>query len=197
MRFSAIQKGTLARRSVDLPIGGVPVPVDVRPLHGREEIEALSLARRYAIAKGLDNPKEGEPVYDLAVMAHVVLLAAVDHESPEGAPVPFFDHVDQVIELDRDRIQLLYEAQSEWQEETSPRRTKLTPEQYAGLVFALATEEGDGSADDPFLRRLPRATLVSCMRTMAVQLVSSRTPRSPTTASTSSNGESAEGEGGA
>lgn len=186
-RFSSIARGTLARTPVTLTFGETRVMVDVRPLLVTEEIEALSLARAHARAKGLDQPKEGEPVYDLAVMAHVVTLAAIDHDSPADAPVPFFDSVDQALSLDRDRLHLLYESQTEWQQQCSPRQTTMTPEEYAGLVFALA---GGSEGADPFFNRLPRALLVSCMRTMAAQLLSSPTPRSPSTSSTSPSGAS-------
>lgn len=188
-RFSQIVRGTRARRSVSLAFGDSPVEIDVRPLTAREEAEALAGARAYAVGKGIAEPKEGHPEYDLAVLAHYAYAACVDHDSPADAPAPFFDSAEQAISLDRDRLQILYEAWLSWQEECSPRKTTLTPEQYAGLVFSLA-EGGEGAADDPFLRRLPRATLVSCMRTMALQLCGSLTPRSPTTSSTSAGGES-------
>lgn len=187
-RFAQIVRGTLARTPVTLTFGEASVVVDVRPLLVHEEIDALARARAHAQAKGLADPKEGEPVYDLAVMAHVAVLAAVDHDSPADAPVPFFDSVDQALSLDRDRLHLLYESQTEWQQQCSPRKTTMTPEEYAGLVFALA---GGSEGADPFFNRLPRALLVSCMRTMAAQLLNSPTPSSPSTSSASPSGASA------
>lgn len=195
MRFRQIAQGTRARKSLELSLlqGTPPVTVDLRPLTSAEEIDALARARSLAVEKGLSDPKEGQPVYDLAVMAFVVLLAAVDHDSPKDAPVPFFDGVEQPLSLDRDALQLLYEAQVVWQEECSPRQMELTTGQYAGLVMNLA--EGDGSAADPFLRTLPRALLVNCMHIMAKQLLSSPAPKSPSSSGTSPAGESTKSEG--
>lgn len=189
MKFRQIASGTRARKSLEIELlqGAAPLLVDVRPLTTAEEIDALARARAYAVEHGLPDPKEGQPVYDLAVMAHVLLLAAVDHDSPAEAPAPFFDAIEQPLSLDRDALQLLYEGQVAWQEECSPRKTELTPGEYAGLVMRLA--EGDGSADDPFLRRLPRAVLVSCMRTMASQLLGSPPLRSLSSSATSPAGE--------
>lgn len=189
MKFRQIASGTRARKSLELPLiqGAEAVHVDVRPLTTAEDIEALAKARAYAVEQGLPEPKEGQPVYDLAVMAFVLVLAAVDHDSPAEAPAPFFDEVAQPLSLDRDALQLLYEAQVAWEEECSPRKKELTPGEYAGLVMRLA--EGDGSGDDPFLRKLPRAVLVSCMRTMACQLLGSPLLKSPSSSATSPAGE--------
>lgn len=192
-RFRDISLGTQARRPVDLTLqNGQTVAVDLRVLNVDEEVAALAGARRYAVERGLPDPKEGDPIYDLGVMAHVMLLAAVDHDSPVDKPVPFFDDAKQAAELDRDRLQLLYEAQQVWQEECSPRRLKMEVGEYAALVFRLAgeEEEGGGDAADPFLRRLPRATLVSCMRTMARQLLGSPQPRSLSSSSDAPDGAS-------
>lgn len=186
-KFRQITQGTRARKPVTLTFGESEVVVDVRPLVTSEEADALAAARAFAAAKGLPDPKEGQPVYDLAVLAHYAHAACVDHDSPADAPAPFFDSPEQAASLDRDRLQVLFEAWSAWQEQCSPRRLTLTPEQYAGLVYSLA-EGGAGSTDDPFLLKLPRATLVSCMRTMAAQLVASPMLRSPSSSSGSPAG---------
>lgn len=188
-RLSQITQGTRARRPLRLSFGEAEAVVDVRPLTAAEEIEALAEARAYAIAKGLPEPKEGEPVYDLAVMAHIAAKACLDHDQPV-ASVPFFDSAEQALSLDRDRLQMLYEGWSTWQDELSPRKGKLSADEYALLIFQLA-EGGEGGAGDadPFLLNLPRATLASCLRTLARQLASSPTPSSPSSSSASPAGE--------
>lgn len=179
--FARIIQGTRARKSVPFALAGHdPVDVDVRPLTAAEELQALKQARSMATARGVDDPKEGEPMYDLCLMASVLLVGCIDHDSTATDPRPFFDNVEQVLSLGRDHIVFLYEHHDAWQEQTSPRKKNLTTEEYMAVVMALASrEEGDL---DPFVS-WPRATLASCMRTMAQQLVNSLAAKSPATSS--------------
>ena len=78
-RLSQVIQGTRARRAIRLDLGETEVAVDVRPLTAAEEIEALAAARAYALAKGLSEPKEGEPVYE----DHTPYLAQVTAEQLE------------------------------------------------------------------------------------------------------------------
>src|SRR4051812_6340335 len=129
--FSSILLGTRATTRVLLPLPGVaePVPVAVRPLSGTEEGAVLERARAYAVAKGVADPKDGDRLYDLGLMVHVLAIACVDVDDPTR---PFFDKgAQQVLDnLDADRIALLYEAQQVWQEECSPRKSKMNPGEW-------------------------------------------------------------------
>lgn len=189
-KLKQILLGTAARTSISLPLGGQAIPVDVRPITAAEEVAALAQARSLAIKQGVEDPREGNSIYDLLVMASVVLIGCVDHDSPQDKPEPFCESIEQVLSLGRDSVVYLYEAQEAWQEKTSPRRRKLSPEEYLALVVQLAASDEEDDALDPFAR-WPRATLVSCMRTMASQLLSSPGPRSQPTSSPAASGETA------
>ena len=118
-------------------------------------------------------------MYDLSVMAEICAVACVDHDSPADAPEPFFDGgVKQALELDTDRLTLLYQAFSEWSATCNPRRVNMSIADYMETVTALAlTEDGD----DRFFDSLGSVMLRVCARTMARQLVISREPKSPST----------------
>jgi hypothetical protein len=191
-RFGLISKGTQARKTVQfLPpsVGEVEaIPVDLRVLTSDEEMAAQAAAHKLAKARGLDDPKEGQPVFDLALMAYVVLTAAIDHDSAPAHPQPFFDTIDQVLSLDRDRLALLYEAQEAFQQEVSPRQLTFTTAEYISLISLAAN--GEAADTDPFFAKLPRATLVNLLRITARQLAASQTHKSPSSSSTSTVGES-------
>ncbi len=148
MKFSSLVLGTRAVHRVLLPLAGVaePVPVLVRPLSGTEEGDVLQQARAYAIGKGVKDPKDGDRLYDLGLMVNVLAIACMD---VDDAGKPFFDQgAPQVLDnLDADRIALLYEAQQLWQEECSPRKSKMTGDGWITKVIECA-EAAEG--EDPF-----------------------------------------------
>lgn len=196
MRCSAISKGTRARKTLVLDLfGHKDIAVDLRPLTGDEEVDALATAHALAKAKGIDDPKEGQPIFDRMVMAAVLAVGCVDAESPADNPRPFFTGAEEVLTLDRDAMVMLYEAHEAWQEQCSPRKRDLTFDEYGAAVVKLASL-GEGDSLDPFVR-WPRALLVSFMRISARQLLSSLDPRSfststpaATSIATKSNSES-------
>lgn len=175
-RFRTLAAGTAARKTVSFSLPGCPeTQVDLRPLTTAEEIDALEQALKIAKDRGVAEPREGQAIYDLALMASVLLRGVLDHESPANDPQPFFDELGQPLSLDRDRLVYLYEAHCSWQEHCSPRQMSLTTEQYIAFVAMLAS--GEGALPDPF-GRWPQATLVTCMRTLARQLLNSPVPNS-------------------
>jgi hypothetical protein len=178
MKFSDVLRGTRATRDVVLPIWGQDVPLAVRPLNGLETSMVLERGRAFAVAKGVSDPKDGDRLYDLGLMAHTLAIACVDRE---GTEKPFFDGgVEQILEaLDADRIVLLYEAQQALQDECAGRITKLDPATYMAKVVevAEAKENEDPLADlRPSMRR-------AWERTTAAQLWSLLRSRSASTSS--------------
>lgn len=175
-RLSDIAKGTRARKVVDLPFPGLdePVKVAVRPLNGLELADVLSRAHAFAEEKGRKDAKPGDRLLDLGEMAATLSIAA---EDPDKPGVPFFAGVDEVLELDAERITLLYEQQQAWQEHCAPRRNRMSGQEYwALLIKAAATEEGGD--ENPF-EGLRRTLLESFALTTARQLFNALRLSSP------------------
>ena len=182
MRFAQIQKGTRARKTVTIEgiedEQGKPVPIDVRPLNGVEQGEVLSKARAFAVEKGVKEPKDGEPIYELGKQVHTLLLGCIDTDSPQDAPRPFFGSAADVLELTRDVRCFLFEHQEMWEDWCAPRPSRLTDGELQKLAAEMcAADEGD---DLPFLRLRPvlRWTLV---RTLALLHLISPPPKSAPT----------------
>jgi hypothetical protein len=152
-RFSEIAKGTLARHVVELPLAnGVVTKVAVRPLLDWDDNEIDAQALVFARKHGVEDPKPGQPIYERAVALYTLLLACSDPDSPDNAPVPFFDSVEQIQKgVDRDRIAWLMGAQQVWEDRCSPRQLKMTPDEFIHKVGEVALTE----SEDPFLGMRP------------------------------------------
>ena len=212
-KFSQIIKGTRARKRVWLQLGDGPllsvsldaqgkgaavrseeaIAVDLRPLTSGEQADVLSRARADAVAKGVAEPKDGNPIYDLCEMEHTLCLACVDPESPEHAPQPFFDggvaQIRSSPDLGRDRVAWLFEQCLLHQDECSPRLRTLDPAAFVASLDILGAEE-DGSAAD-FFASLGPALRWICMRSLAVQRRSAQPHSSPSSSDSGKSGESA------
>lgn len=182
VQVSDIEAGTKARKAVPFSMGdGAPqlhvndagqlvptdgagvVLVDVRVLDILEEAQCAADARSFAKAQGVDDPREGNPIYDYALMVHVVVRATIDHDSPADKPEPFFDGgATQAWKLDRERIAMLYEHQASWQAACSPRKLNLSEGEFLGFVTSLVVDDSDAPFDS-----LPLATVRNSMRTLA------------------------------
>ncbi len=170
--------------SISYPTAEHVVPVDVRVLTTAEELDARGAARALAKAKGVEEPAEGNDIYDLALMSEVVFRAYVDHDDQEGLSSFFDKGVEQVRELDADRLTYLYEQQLQWQALCSPRRGKLTGPEFISYVTALAVEEED-LPFDPCSLAMQRHSL----RSLARLHLSSLTHKLPSESDSSSTHE--------
>lgn len=180
MKFSAIAKGMKARkRGVECTtLDGTAFTCDQRVLNAEEEARCLAAACKGARDAG-GEPVETDLNYQLAFAAHVVALGCVDPDSPDDAPVAYFDGgVSQVREnLDRDRILLLAETHRRFQEQASPTPHELSTEQFVAMVVACAAAE---EGEDLPLDRLPRFTRSSFVRSLARMHVILQTDKSST-----------------
>jgi len=174
-RYGQIKKGVRARKRIELPMmDGSVVACDVVPLLSSGDAEILAGARAFAIARGVAEPKDGEPLYELGRWVHTIALGCVDPDSPAHAPQPFFDGgVEQILDpkdgLDRDRIALLYVEQELWQDQCAPSPKGMGAGEFLAQVLAHAgVPEG---ADLP-LRRWRPVMQQSFVHTMARQLAS-------------------------
>jgi hypothetical protein len=180
-RFGQIAKGKRARHPVPFPRGEGPVPlpevvdgqlrypsavdldtVDLRILTADETADVLADARAHAKKKGVEDPKDGNPIYDLAEMVYTLARACLDHDETEEAP--YFDGGAEQIwaEVDRDRIAYLFQCHQTWQDACSPRLRSLQPDELKAHVIAL------GVADNeiPFVQLSPGMQWI-CTRTLA------------------------------
>ena len=169
-KFRSLEKGTLARRRnvACTNILGEDFVCDLRVLNGADDREILAAATAEAVRQKVP-AKRGEPIYDFAIDVQTLLRAAVDSESPEGDPKPFFSSAEQIYEgLDRDRVHFLAAAQTQWQDEHSPLRHTMGEEEFKNLVLKIvASAEGDDSPFAgiglPLLRSFTRALAVQCV----------------------------------
>lgn len=178
--FSLIVQGSRARKRVEsTTITGQPFACDLRAVVGVDDAAIFAEARAFAKARGVAEPKEGEPLYDLGLAVHTLAIACVDSDFPADKPAAFFDGgPSQILEhLDRDRILYLYETLTSWQSTFSPRAASQTWPEYVASVYAIATAE-EGSAEDPFVKWAP-GLRASWARTSAGLLLSSLAPKSP------------------
>jgi hypothetical protein len=196
--FSKMAKGKRARKSITFPLLAAAgaeaaeareLAVDVIVLSGLEDAEVMTKARAFAKERGVEDPKDGNPIYDLALWAFTLAIACVDPESPETEPRAFFDGgADQIFGsnlLGRDTIAYLYEHQQQWQDEVSPRARTVGAEELLAHVLAVASAEDP----TPFFRLAP-ALRWTLHRSMAALLVTLQMPRSPSGSVSGDGGES-------
>lgn len=185
--FSEVVKGTRVVKRVVMPRPegytvpeGVQAPsCDLRALNGLEEQAALTSARTAAIAAGVDDPKPGNPIFDLALMVERLLLACRD---PEDNDKPYFDGGSEQLRqyYGRDGIALLYELQEQQQEETSPSIARFDAEDLIRAAALEMTREGPEGAEQAltFFLRLRPGLRVTLVRTLAHLHLSSLVDRS-------------------
>jgi hypothetical protein len=196
--WNQIRKGTRARRRVVLPLSDGPIPLytregkleldpanaevvqlDLRPLTSGEQSDVLARAHADAVARGVQDPRAGNPIYDLAEMEHTLLLCCVDPDSPQEAPMPLFASIEEIRRdpaLGSDRVVYLFELFQQFQDECSPQRRHLTLDEAIASMLLLAGEEEDARR---FFESLGPGLRWICMRTLALQLQISQTPSSP------------------
>ena len=156
-------------------------------LTGEEDDEVLANARAHAMSRGVADPKPNDPIFDLAVMVHTLLLGCVDPDSPSSAPAPFFASADQIRKnLSRDQIIHLHAQHEFFQDECSPRAKRFENEhQYYAWVLGVAESESPSD----FFERTGPALLWSSVRTLAKQHVLLLTDKSPPTSADETPGQ--------
>ncbi len=160
--FSLVAGGVSKIRRVAFPtIEGTVVKCGIRILLDADDDAIETAARAAAEARGVKEPKPGDPIYDRWVRLFTLLFATVAVPEEEGAPVPpdaplFFDGgVEQIQHhLDRERIAYLFAMQEQWQALIAPRRKNLSRDEFIQAIFqhAMATT---GEDELPFWRWHP------------------------------------------
>lgn len=186
--FGQIMKGTRARKRVDLPLAGAKynldsekydgrsVPVDLRSLTPGEHARVLEQARAYAIEHGVEDPNDGEALYEQGRILHTLAIACIDIDSSETDPKPFFDggvaQIEKQEELSADHLAYLFEAQQLWEDEVSPRLKTLSQAEFLAGVFSTAQR------NQGFFLNMQLGTRWSCFLTLADLHVISLTRKS-------------------
>lgn len=151
MKFSTIAQGTRAERIVDLPgykkEDGSPIRLALRPLTGAEEQRVLESALTDAKKGGSAEPKPGDQLYDLAIMAHTLALGCLDVDSPVTARAPFFDQgAAHLLEnLHVETITYLFERHDQWQSECSPYVRQMSLDALLSKAREVASPEGEAA----------------------------------------------------
>lgn len=196
-RFSQIVGGTRSEQVFELPPpdgveanASAPLRCALRPLSGTEEAAALAAARDFAKSKGVERPGPGDPLYDLALMAHTIVLGTVDIDSPAEARTPFFDGgVEQLMaHYGREAIAYIYERHQLWQDQCAPGIKTLSGPEFMDAILTLGGE--DEEAAFRFFCRSRPALQWSCVRSTAVTLVRSLLPKSLSGSGSESDGSS-------
>jgi hypothetical protein len=137
-----VAKGVQARKIVTIRLIGMPpaadpIPIALVPLDFGTDSDALEYARDFAKKRKVEDPKPGDPLYERGLMLHTVLLAAVDVDSPEDKPEPFFANEAEITKhLDPDRVAVLFHQQRAWQAMISPLPRTMDPGTYIATLAA-------------------------------------------------------------
>lgn len=147
MKFSNILKGTQAEERVEVPgfqmPDGNPWTVLMRPLTGFEYANACADARQFAESKGVKTPSLGEPIYDLALASHILLIGCVDPDTPSTKREPVFSSMEEIMkDMHPEHIVYLHTRHERWQNECSPTNDKVTDENLLDKVREVTGPDG-------------------------------------------------------
>lgn len=165
--------------SLGEPVIPDTVDVGLRVLTLEELATVYQKAGEFARERGVKEPNETDPIYNLGVSIYICAIACVDPDSDPKNPEPFFgkrgDLGSAALELlssphiGRDGIAYLAEQHEAWQDEANPQANKIPPSKLYDLVVEFADKnERKGLASFLALRPGMRWR---CMRFMASQLV--------------------------
>lgn len=158
-KFSDVTQGTRARKPIKLPLPGAQVDgetgewlgptvdLDVRVLREDEHTQVLAQAHAFARKNGIEEPGDGDPLYEQGKMLHTLAIACIDRESPKDAPTPFFDegweqiHKSEV--MTHEVVAYLYLQQQIFQDEVNPLLKAMSPGEF--MAAAIKTAQGDMS----------------------------------------------------
>jgi hypothetical protein len=162
-------------------------------LSGDQTAKIVTAAADYAKSHGGTGAPD-DPQFLRGKYAHTLLASAIDLDSPESAPVAFFDDVAQIQRmLDDAWIVYACEQQRDFQLEYAPSPAGFKPEEFTVLI-AASTEAWKRGADPeaPFVG-LPPNTLRSLAATLVLRcttLTELLSPRGSSTDSGASDPES-------
>lgn len=158
-KFSDVTQGVRARKPIKLPLPGAQidgetgawvgptVDLDVRVIKEDEHAVILGQALAFARKHGLQDPGDGDPLYEQGKMLHTLAIACLDPESPKDAPAPFFDGGWEQIYTSEvmtpEVTAYLYLQQQLYQDEVNPLLKTMSPTEF--MAAAIKTAQGDMS----------------------------------------------------
>lgn len=149
MKFANLLRGKRAEKEVVVPgyeSEGKPFVILARPLTGLEHEEAHAAARARAIEKGVADPRLGDPIYDICLMAHILAIGYVDPDSPRDDRTASFSSAEEVLkELHPEEIVYLHHYHELWQDECSPTFEKINESNLLQKVREVAGLDGQAT----------------------------------------------------
>jgi hypothetical protein len=150
------------------------VMVGLRILTLNELTTVYEKAGNFARERGVKEPNEADPIYNLGVSIYICAMACVDPDSDVKNPEPFFGTRGDLesaarelldsVHIGRDGIAYLAEAHEAWQDICNPRANRIAPNVFYDTVVAMADDNPD-KALATFLALRPGMLLAS-FRTM-------------------------------
>jgi hypothetical protein len=177
-RLKDIARGDRAYCTKTLPLlDNQKLAIAIGVLPFGEEGDAFAEARKYAIAKGVTDPKKGEPIYERALALFIVYASCFDPDQLPDKRVRTFESTQEIEEiLDHDRVAMLFQWQRAWQREISPSPKGMTPQDYIKMVVSAA--EAEEEEEIPFFSLQHRAqkTFLRFTCALCLSLLQHRSP---------------------
>lgn len=129
------------------------VTVGLRILTLDELATVYQKAGEFARTRGVKDPNEADPIYNLGVSVYICAIACVDPDSDVKDPEPFFGTRGDIesaarellssIHIGRDGIAYLAEQHEAWQDLCNPQANKVPSSEFYKLVVELSDKNPD------------------------------------------------------
>jgi hypothetical protein len=129
------------------------VTVGLRVLTLAELATVYQKAGDFARERGVKEPNEADPIYDLGLKIYTCAIACVDHESDVKDPEPFFGkrgdlesaarELLESVHIGRDGIAYLAEQHEVWQDTCNPQANKVPLSKFYELIAGFADDDSD------------------------------------------------------
>lgn len=129
------------------------VMVGLRVLTLEELATIYQKAGEFAQGRGVKEPNDSDPIYNLGIGIYTCAIACVDPDSDVRDPDPFFGKRGDIesaaleilssVHVGRDGIAYLSQAHEQWQELNNPQANKIHPAQFEEVVKGLADKNID------------------------------------------------------
>lgn len=129
------------------------VIVGLRILTLNELTTVYQKAGEFALSRGVKDPNETDPIYNIGVSIYTCAIACVDPDSDVKNPEPFFGTRGDIesaarelldsIHIGRDGIVYLAEQHEAWQDLCNPQANKIPPSRFYEGIVSMADDDPD------------------------------------------------------